>query len=265
VTEYDAWLLKTDANGDTLWTKTFVEDSLFSQNEGNSVQQTIDGGYIICGSKDFSVWLIKTDTNGDTLWTKTFVAGRGNSVQQTNDGGYIVIGIIYYLGSDVWVLRTDANGDTLWTKTFGDSGNIDQGNSVQLTNDGGYIIAGAKGRLVDPTPVADVWLIKVAPEISSIGKNRRAFINDYRLQQNYPNPFNPTTTIEFSLPQSGFVTLKIYNILGEEVTTLVSDKLSAGSYSYEWSGTGSLASGVYLYRLETDRGFSQTLKLILLK
>jgi len=73
--------------------------------------------------------------------------------------------------------------------------------------------------------------------------------NDYMLHQNYPNPFNPTTNIQFSIPKSEFVTLKIYNILGEEVVTLVSERLTAGSYKYDWDASG-LASGVYLYSIK---------------
>ena len=83
------------------------------------------------------------------------------------------------------------------------------------------------------------------------------------LSQNYPNPFNPSTSLAFDLPRTSIVTLKIYNMLGEEVATLVSDRLSAGSYSYEWDAS-SLASGVYIYRLEAE-GFVQTRKMILMK
>jgi predicted GH43/DUF377 family glycosyl hydrolase len=69
------------------------------------------------------------------------------------------------------------------------------------------------------------------------------------LHQNYPNPFNPSTTIEFDLPKTSEVSLKIFNIHGEEVATLVSDRLTAGNYTYEWDASN-LASGVYLYRLQ---------------
>jgi hypothetical protein len=97
------------------------------------------------------------------------------------------------------------------------------------------------------------------------------FINDlqnnnnkrYILSQNYPNPFNPVTTIEFDLPKTSEVSLKVFNILGEEVTTLVSDKLYAGSYTYKWDASN-LASGVYLYRLEAE-DFVETMKMILMK
>jgi len=85
----------------------------------------------------------------------------------------------------------------------------------------------------------------------------------YVLHQNYPNPFNPSTTIEFNIPKTNEVTLKIFNILGEEVVTLVSDRLSAGSYSCEWDATN-LASGVYLYRLEVGSTV-QTRKMILMR
>lgn len=86
----------------------------------------------------------------------------------------------------------------------------------------------------------------------------------YSLSQNYPNPFNPTTNIEFSIPKTGFVTLKIYNLLGKEVATLVSKKLTTGTYKQTWDASG-FASGIYFYRLETDKGFVQTRKLVLLK
>jgi predicted GH43/DUF377 family glycosyl hydrolase len=87
--------------------------------------------------------------------------------------------------------------------------------------------------------------------------------NGYVLQQNYPNPFNPTTNIEFSIPKSTFVTLKVYNILGEEVATLVSERLVAGQYKYDWDASG-LASGVYLYRLQAGE-YVEAKKMIVLR
>jgi polyhydroxybutyrate depolymerase len=85
----------------------------------------------------------------------------------------------------------------------------------------------------------------------------------FSLKQNYPNPFNPITNIEFSIPKAETVTLKIYNILGQEVATLVSDKLNAGSYKYVWDAFD-LASGVYMYKIEAGN-FIQIHKMILLK
>jgi len=85
----------------------------------------------------------------------------------------------------------------------------------------------------------------------------------YSLSQNYPNPFNPTTTIEFSIPKSGFVTLKIYNLLGQEVTTLVSENLQAGYYHVDWDAS-QLASSVYYYMINAGE-FKTVKKMILLK
>jgi len=85
----------------------------------------------------------------------------------------------------------------------------------------------------------------------------------YSLSQNFPNPFNPTTNIEFSIPRSEFVSLKIYSLLGQDVATLVSAKMNAGSYNYSWDA-GTLSSGVYMYKLNAGN-FSQTRKMILLR
>ena len=94
---------------------------------------------------------------------------------------------------------------------------------------------------------------------------------DFLLSQNYPNPFNPTTIISFQLPVSGNVTLKVYDVLGNEVATLVNEYRSAGSYQIEFSSTGGLessikhpASGVYFYQLHAG-DFVETKKMILLK
>jgi len=87
---------------------------------------------------------------------------------------------------------------------------------------------------------------------------------DFRLKNNYPNPFNSKTTIEFSIPGTGFTTLKIFNILGQVVEVLVSQKLSSGNYKYTWDASD-FSSGVYFFRLETDQRFVSINKLLLLK
>ena len=86
---------------------------------------------------------------------------------------------------------------------------------------------------------------------------------NYLLQQNYPNPFNPTTTIKFTISDFGFTILKVYDVLGNEVATLVNEVKPAGSYKVEFDGSG-LPSGIYIYRLITAN-FSDSKKLILLK
>ena len=87
--------------------------------------------------------------------------------------------------------------------------------------------------------------------------------SEFSLKQNYPNPFNPSTTIEFTLPKSEFVELKVYNILGKEVTTLVSNKLNQGNHTYQFDGKN-LASGIYYYQLVAG-DYREVKKMILLR
>jgi hypothetical protein len=85
----------------------------------------------------------------------------------------------------------------------------------------------------------------------------------FRLMQNYPNPFNPSTIISFNLSSKSFVTLKVYDLLGREVATIVSEELPAGNYTRQWNAS-SLPSGIYFYRLQTS-SFTDSKKLILLR
>jgi len=103
---------------------------------------------------------------------------------------------------------------------------------------------------VDPCTITN---ISVNPEIPK----------DYNLSQNYPNPFNPTTKITFALPKSGLVTLKVYDVLGREVSTLVNEVKNAGTYTVEFDASG-LSSGIYFYKLESN-GFTAVKKMMLMK
>ena len=98
---------------------------------------------------------------------------------------------------------------------------------------------------------------------TGVGNNGTQLPSKYELSQNYPNPFNPVTKINFAIPKTAFVSLKIYNMLGKEMTTLVSDTKAAGYYSIDFNASD-LSSGVYYYRLESD-GFIDVKKMMLVK
>lgn len=107
-----------------------------------------------------------------------------------------------------------------------------------------------------------VWRRSLS-EIEIVKSNTDMNIQKFFLAQNYPNPFNPTTTLSFVISHRALVSLKIYDVLGREVATIVNKELPAGNYKYQWNASN-LASGVYLYRLQSN-GFIDTKKLILLK
>jgi hypothetical protein len=104
-------------------------------------------------------------------------------------------------------------------------------------------------------------------KLTDIASEQQVIPLNFSLEQNYPNPFNPLTTISFSIPKDNFVTIKIYDMLGREVITLVNDYRSAGTHTLSWYGEDSagqkLASGTYIYRI-TTAGFVTAKKMVLL-
>ncbi|HCR16673.1 MAG TPA: hypothetical protein DIU35_04245 [Candidatus Latescibacteria bacterium] len=138
-------------------------------------------------------------------------------------------------------------------------------------------LARLRFRLLDDHPQGD--LLRIAEGVIIDGKfnlNRAENLGDrltlvpdeFALEHNYPNPFNPATTIRYAVPETGKVTLRIYNVLGQKVLTLVNNDQVAGYYSVRWNGKDRLnravASGVYLYRMEAA-GFTKVHKMLLLK
>ncbi|HHZ66017.1 MAG TPA: hypothetical protein EYN38_02270 [Flavobacteriales bacterium] len=146
----DVYLIKTKSTGDTLWTRTYGGIGL---DQGNSVWETKDGGYIIAGETysfgkgTVNAYILKVKQNGDTAWTKVYGGSgieQGNSVQETSDGGFIITGRTNSFGAgdyDVYLIRSDIKGKKMWMQTFGGTGS-EEGNCVAQTADGGYIITG---------------------------------------------------------------------------------------------------------------------------
>lgn len=137
-------------------------------------------------------------------------------------------------------------------------------------------VSALSGRVIQTRSSEEVEMYVGLYENTSTGAKiyKRTFVSDveeindaipsvYRLEQNYPNPFNPSTTIRFSISEQTFVTLEIFNMLGEKVTTLVSEELNAGNYQYSWNAID-LSSGIYMYKIQTSL-FTESRKMTLLK
>ena len=164
---YDAFLIKTDGNGDEEWNNTFGG---LAKDGCRDVKQTDDGGYILAGYADsygyagHDFWLIRTDENGNELWNYTYggiSSDAAVSVIQTSTGDFVMTGYSYtysYGDKDVWVVKTNADGNEVWNHHYGGSG-ADQGMSIVESPDGCYVIAGFTSSF--GSGGTDVWLLKI--------------------------------------------------------------------------------------------------------
>ena len=150
-------LKKITNNGDIEWSKNYLKIGYETNKPNGSVDQTLDGGYIITSNIQNNVnyttdmVLVKTDENGNEHWTKRFglvEQSIGNSVEQTFDGGYIICGTIgnNVIGRKIFIVKTDENGNEQWSQSLGETGelsmNFSEGFDIQQTLDGGYILCG---------------------------------------------------------------------------------------------------------------------------
>jgi photosystem II stability/assembly factor-like uncharacterized protein len=194
-------------------------------NETGCVLKTSDGGFS---------WIQKTIGTTE-LYDVSFsdpdngtVVGAEGTILRTTDGG------------NTWIQQTSGTTDGLWRVWFTDP---DNGTAVGGT---GLILRTTNGG------------------VSFIEENQiNAFPTNYTLTQNYPNPFNPNTKIKYSIPQSSNVVIKVYDILGNEIETLVNEERPTGTYEITWYAEN-LPSGVYFYRLQAG-DYVETKKMVLLR
>lgn len=274
---WDFYLVKVDANGDTIWTRTYGGTQ---GEEAFCIQETSDNGLIIAGYTDSygaggqDFYVVRTDSTGNVLWEKTY-GGTGHdyvkSVKQTPDSGFIIVGSTSSYGAgftDCYVVRTNASGDTLWTSTYGGDDD-ERAHSVDLTSDGGYIV-GAHTSTFGPGSY-DAWLLRLEPE-SGVEEANPCIPIVSTLCQNYPNPFSHTTEIRWQLTgieQSvKSIELKIYDVTGQLVKGF--NNLTVQPFNQViWDGTDNkgrkVPTAIYFCRLEVGNMFLRTKKILLIK
>jgi len=186
-------------------------------------------------------------TNNGTSWTAvnegfTYPNVSCFAVSETN---------LFAGAFDRGVFRSTNDG-TSWTEV-----------NTGLMENVVYTLVVSGTNLFAGTYANGVWKRPLSEIITSVEFLSANVPAHFSLEQNFPNPFNPVTTITFSLPSKSFVTLKIFDPLGKEVSVLLADELTPGTYSRQWDA-GTFSSGVYFYSLRAG-SFSETRKLILLR
>ncbi|KPK72889.1 hypothetical protein AMJ87_03335 [candidate division WOR_3 bacterium SM23_60] len=268
----DAWLLNTDANGDTLWTKLYGH----SGNEwAYTFRETPDNGYIIAGwtnsmgAGDYDFWLVKTDSLGTVEWERTHGGPNEDccsSIDLTWDGEYILTGWTYSYGAgadDFWLVKCDASGNYVWSQTYGGS-STDFPYYVCTTADSGYFMCGGTGSFGDEW---DAWLLKTGPDLG-VSEHKELDILANLLV--HPNPFSTLThiSVEVDSRQKSLASIHIFDITGRLVKSFDPLLYAPSPMQLMWDGTddalNKLPNGVYVLRLAADE-HSETKKLLLIR
>jgi hypothetical protein len=252
----DCYFIRTDAQGDTLWTKTY------GGNNYDGAFQCYDcgDGLIISGTtKSFGtgnndIFLSKFDYYGNSIWYKTYGginSDYGGSFSLTNDNGYIITGRTESFGAgnqDMYLIKTNSIGDTLWTKTFGGN-STEWGGCVKQTSDNGYIVVGNTNSYGNGY---DVYLVKTnADGFSSIDEN--ATSNNSKITVR-PNPSIGKTNIQIPQQFGHIKTLEVFDCVGQKQFEKTND--------FTDIDISKLTNGLYFIVLTNNENERQIIKII---
>ncbi len=256
----DIYIIKTDPNGDTLWTKTFGGAGT---DCGNNVLANSDGTYAIAcetnsiGAGDYDMQLIKTDASGNFSWTQTYggnVKDVTKTMEATPDGGYIISGIsrsFGWINPNFWIVKVDAFGNMQWNKSYG-SWYHDHGYTIRLTSDGGYIVI---GHSEDSNALKRVMFVK---EDASIFVSVQEFaLND--VFSVYPNPTEGIIKIDID-ENALSSTVKISNSLGQIMFLETID--ASNTNKSKIINLKDKEPGIYFVSIQSSKGLT-TKKIIL--
>ncbi|MCW8817555.1 MAG: SBBP repeat-containing protein [Ignavibacteriaceae bacterium] len=292
----DIFVAKYNALGDLIWIKTVFGNS---DDSGQSISADEYGNSYVTGHfSDFAVFgtipiyssgyedifIAKYDAIGNCIWVKSYggseydYGGYGISTDAT--GNSYITGSFHGNSADIIIAKYGTYGNLIWVIEAGGS-LFDEGQSIATDGYGNIYVTGyfRDSAMFDTTQLVsaggkDIFITKINTTVTSSEEN--LLPTEIQLHQNYPNPFNPTTKIKYTIPtppvspplvkgrtKEGFVTLKVYGILGREIATLVNEEKPAGEYEVEFNAAN-LPSGIYFYQLK-DGEFVQTRKMVLLK
>lgn len=267
----DFAVVKINSEGDTLWMRIYNGLGNGETNHDNPTAITIDNNdnVILTGkssslsSNYFST--IKYSASGVFLWERNYSNPQngegGADILSDNDGNIYVTGA----SNDFTTIKYNSNGDSLWAMIYnGPSNMFDIPSAMTMDNLNNIFVTGRSHAGIADN--YDIATLKYSQRTTGVRQENNP-VSNYRLDQNYPNPFNPKTIINYELETSNFTSLKIFNILGKQIATLVNKEQNAGSYSVVWDASDN-PSGIYFYilRVESTSGiFSEAKQMILLK
>lgn len=269
------WIFTRSGNSWTYQSKLTGAGAIGIARFGRSVSISADGNTAIVGgyeddAQKGAVWVF---TRSGGSWTQqgeklvgtgaTGNAWQGFSVSLSADGNTALVGgpDDNALAGATWVFKRSGG---VWSQSgnklvgSGAVGNANQGVTVAISSDGYTAIIGG---IADNTNRGAAWVF--VPGTTSVQNSSEEVPNNFQLWQNYPNPFNPTTKISWQSSVGSHQTLKVYDVQGIEVATLVNEYRNAGSYEIEFNAA-ELTSGIYFYKL-TAGSFVESKKMILLK
>jgi hypothetical protein len=271
-TGIDIVTIKYDSTGLDYWTARY--SSYLDSADYPACIKTDNSGNVYVGATSSGLTgndycLIKYNTSGSQQWEKRY-NGAQNSADELRGMDIDSYGDIYVTGStrvspvntDICTIKYKPNGDSAWVLIHnGPSSLGDFGNSVAVDNNGNIYITGSASGYSNGG--LDAVTMKYSQPLFGIQQISNEVPAVYSLSQNYPNPFNPMTKIKFEIHKASNVNITVFDVLGRHITTLVNEKLGAGTYETEWNANN-MPGGVYFYRLETG-DFSETKKMILVK
>ncbi|KQC13785.1 MAG: hypothetical protein APR63_00215 [Desulfuromonas sp. SDB] len=256
--QWDIYLIKTDQNGNAVWTKTYGDTGT---DIGYSIKQTSDCGYIITGLTDSygaglkDVYLIKTDSCGDSIWAKTYGGSENDftsSIDITPSGNFIVTGVTNSYGagsSDIYLLYLTSSGNPIWTKTFGGI-NADIGICTQHTAEGGFILTGATESF--GSGGSDIILIKT--DINGVAVEESVISPPNQINYSIKSLDNNDISLELSLPQTSDIRLDIYDVSGRYISTPLDGSYTPGIHNISFNME---KQGVYFFNLKFNQSTHQ--------
>jgi hypothetical protein len=260
---YDVLLLKTTADLDSTWLKTYGGSA---SDVGYDIERTSDFGFIVAGRRTVTetgivnAWALRTNTSGDTLWTRTMTDDIHNwfqSVDITSDGGYVFAGL-YTGGSlaarEIYAVRLSGDGAVEWETFYGTS-TEDVGMSIAQIFSGDYIIGGYTG--LSGSGAQDALVVKTG---AMSGVTRRVPVGGRDGSEvaapaiaAYPNPSEGAAVVELELGVAGKADITVYDVTGKPVAHLFSGTLAPGRQVLQWNGRDldgrDAPAGVYFCKL----------------